>query len=47
MFGVALLGDLVPQLAHSPYHHSEHVGVVLVLVVFAELDEFEKEEEGD
>ena len=47
MLGIALLGYLVPQLAHSADHHSKHVCVVLILVVFSELDEFEEEEEGD
>ena len=47
MLGVALLGYLVPKLAHSTYHHSEHVSVVLILVVLTEFDQFQQKEEGD
>lgn len=47
MFRVTLLGDLVAKVAHSAYHQSEDVGVVLVFVVLAELGQFQQEEEGD
>ena len=47
MLRVALLRYFVAQLAHPADHHPEHIRVVFVLVVLAELDQLQQEEEGD
>ena len=47
MLRVALLRYFVAQLAHPANHHPKHIRVVFVLVVLAELDQLQQEEEGD
>ena len=44
---VALLGDFVAQVAHASHRHAEEVGVLLSLIVVAQLQQLIEQEESD
>lgn len=47
VFLVALLRDFVAQVAHPPHRHAEEVGVLLALIVVAQLQQLVEQEESD
>lgn len=44
---VALLRDFVAQVAHPPHRHAEEVGILLALIVVAQLQQLVEQEESD